>query len=195
MTQSYYRQHAASYAEATAKLLPVDSLERFAGLLPPSAAILDAGCGCGRDSDWFLKRGYKVDAFDLCPELVAEAQRRFAIPARVASILDLAATAEYDGVWACASLVHFDRDEILCALRNFSRDLKFGGILFFSVKEGQGSGHDSLGRFFRYWNEPELRAILLEAAPDLVIAEIRTSRPSFDQQGAGFLNVIARKSK
>jgi len=122
MTQSYYSQHAFSYAEATAKLLPNEALERFASQLRPAAFILDAGCGSGRDSAWFRRRGYAVDPFDLCPELYEEARRRFSVPARVASILDLAINAEYDGVWACASLVHFDRYDTLYALCNLSLD-------------------------------------------------------------------------
>ena len=194
MTQSYYRQNAASYAEATAKLLPNEALERFASQLRPAAFILDAGCGSGRDSAWFSDHGFSVDAFDLCPELCEEARRHFGIPARVASILDLAVNAEYDGVWACASLVHFERDEILCALRNFSRALRPGGYLYFSVKEGQGESLDSLGRFYRYWSVDEIRVLLREAAPQLGFPGIWCARPSFDTEGAGFINVIARKN-
>ncbi|MEN9361105.1 MAG: hypothetical protein RL095_2640 [Verrucomicrobiota bacterium] len=192
MTLAYYRQHAAEYAEATSGLLPHEALSRFAALLPPQASLLDAGCGSGRDSAWFRDRGFSVDAFDLCPELCEEARRRFDIPARVASILDLAATAEYDGVWASASLVHFDRDEVGCALRNLARALKPGAPFYFSLKSGQGQGLDSRGRFFRYWSDAEVEAILSQAAPQLILVERWSSSPSFDTQGAGFLNFIAK---
>lgn len=194
MTQSYYSQHAFSYAEATAHLEPVDALFQMRDFLPPPAYILDAGCGSGRDSAWFRRRGYAVDPFDLCPELCEEARRRFSVPARVASILDLAINAEYDGVWACASLVHFNRDEACCALRNLSRALKPGGYLYFSVKEGQGESLDSLGRFYRYWSVDEIRVLLREAAPQLGFPGIWCARPSFDTEGAGFINLIARKN-
>lgn len=71
--------------------------------------------------------------------------------------------------------------------RNLSRAIRPGGLLFFSVKQGQGVGHDSIGRFgrfFRYWSETEVKAILSEAAPQLTILERWRSTPRFDTPGA-----------
>ena len=42
--------------------------------LPQNARILDIGCGTGRHSIEFAKRGYEVTGFDFTPEMLAEAR-------------------------------------------------------------------------------------------------------------------------
>ena len=50
MTQSYYDVHAKEYAALTVKADMSPAYDRFLAYLPAGAAILDAGCGSGRDS-------------------------------------------------------------------------------------------------------------------------------------------------
>lgn len=70
----------------------------------------------------------------------------------------------YDGVLALAVLLHLTPRQLrhaLCRLRGAVRD---GGVLAFSVKEGDGSEWSTakigLPRYFTYWCEPDLRALL-----------------------------------
>ena len=64
MTQSYYDAHAKEYAELTVKADMSPAYDRFLAYLPAGAGILDAGCGSGRDSLCFMKKGYDVTMLD-----------------------------------------------------------------------------------------------------------------------------------
>ncbi len=192
VTEAYYRENAVAYAETTAGLLPEVALRHFTVALPPPARLLDAGCGCGRDTHWFRQRGYDVDAFDACPELAAEAMLRFDVPARVASMLDLEGVGFVDGVWASASLVHMPPSTAAEALRRLARALTPGGVLYASVKEGSGPGIDTMGRSFHYWPAHEFVAAVLAAAPGLTLLETWTNPATLDPKGAGCVSVLVR---
>ena len=51
----------------------VDAIERLAGLVPP-ARILDVGCGNGRHSIEFARRGYQVTGIDVASTYLDEAR-------------------------------------------------------------------------------------------------------------------------
>src|ERR1035438_10145909 len=68
-TLEFYNQHAEEYCAATRDLDLSGIYHRFLAELPSGAHILDAGCGCGRDTKVFLERGHKVTAIDASPEL------------------------------------------------------------------------------------------------------------------------------
>lgn len=195
---AWYDQNAEAYAAQTAELLPIEALERFASeVTDPARAlaavrVLDAGCGSGRDAAWLQSRGFVVDAIDASAALCERARQRFGVDARPLSMLDLDAVGAYDGVWASASLVHMVRDDAVRALYNLARSVRPGGVLYLSVKEGDGEGLDRLGRFFRYWHLDDVLAALAEAAPGAAVLRTWSNRPTLDTAGAGFINVLAR---
>ena len=78
----------------------------FLSKLPAGATILDAGCGSGRDARAFRDRGYRVTAFDASPALAALATAHCGFEVQVRSFADVREVDAYDGIWACASLVH-----------------------------------------------------------------------------------------
>jgi len=75
----------------------------------------------------------------------------------------------FDGIWACASLLHLERTEAPAVLRAFNRILKTGGVLFVMVKEGVGKKlvrDGMLGkkrRFFTYFQPEAVRRLLTDA--------------------------------
>jgi hypothetical protein len=76
--------------------------------------------------------------------------------------------AAYDGVWADASLLHVERDDLPTVLARLARATRQGGGLFMSVKEGDGEdwsihGNVTAPRFFTFWRDEPLRSAL-EAA-------------------------------
>ena len=64
MSLDYYDVHAKEYAALTVKADMSPAYDRFLAYLPAGAAILDAGCGSGRDSLCFMKKGYDVTMLD-----------------------------------------------------------------------------------------------------------------------------------
>ena len=125
-------------------------LDAFLDRLPPGAAVLELGCGGGRDAARMRERGFAVDATDAVPALVARANRAFALGARVMAFHELAAEAAYAGVWAHASLLHCPRAALPDVLARIHRALVPGGWFFSSYKLGTGEGRDLLGRLHNF---------------------------------------------
>lgn len=63
-TLEYYNKNAKLYCEQTVVGNMKEKYERFLKHLKHNAYILDFGCGSGRDSKYFLEKGYKVKAID-----------------------------------------------------------------------------------------------------------------------------------
>src|SRR5687768_2044435 len=78
----------------------------FLELVPSGGRILDAGCGPGRDSKRFLDRGYDVVSFDAADRMVELATARTGRRALLLRFQDINFSHEFDGIWACASLLH-----------------------------------------------------------------------------------------
>ena len=141
-------------------------LERFAAALPPSGRVLEIGSGPGRDADLLEGRGLHVQRSD--------ATRAFAdrLRSRGHAVLDLDVRrdplpADLDGVLANAVLLHLQREELASALQRIRAALAPGGVLAFSMKEGDGEEWSTakLGRprRFTYWRADALRAAVTGA--------------------------------
>ena len=111
---THYRQHAQAYADATRSVDMSPLYARFTPHLPAGGRVLDVGCGSGRDARAFAQQGFRVTAFDASPELAQLAARYTGLPVVVADVLaldgpatlDLPPDTLFDGIWACASLLH-----------------------------------------------------------------------------------------
>ncbi len=125
-------------------------LDSFLDRLPAGAAVLELGCGGGRDAARMRARGFAVDATDAVPALVARANQAFAVGARVMAFHELDAKAAYAGVWAHASLLHAPRNALPDVLARIHRALVPGGWHFASFKLGDGEGRDLLGRLHNF---------------------------------------------
>lgn len=190
-TLDYYRLHAHAYCDAT---LPLDLSPlhaRFLAALPPGGLILDAGCGSGRDSKAFLFHGYRVHPFDACPELAALAAQHIGQPVAVRTFADVNEVACYDGIWACASLLHLPPDEIPPALGLLWSALKPGGTLFVSFKHGAGEAEID-GRHFTYADQSRL-AHWLENLPAYASHDAWTTPGHRPDEPRLWLNALARK--
>ena len=68
-TINYYNQNAESFIANTQNADMHLTQERFLRLLDENTSILDFGCGSGRDTKYFLEKGYQVTAIDGSAEL------------------------------------------------------------------------------------------------------------------------------
>ena len=125
-------------------------LDAFLDRLPPDGAVLELGCGGGRDAARIRERGFAVDATDAVPALVTRANQAFALGARVMAFHELEGEAAYAGVWAHASLLHCPRAALPDVLARIHRALVPGGWHFASFKLGDGEGRDLLGRLHNF---------------------------------------------
>ena len=171
-TIEYYNKNHQEFTSSTLDVYFSDIQDRFLRRLPKNALILDFGCGTGRDSRYFLQKGYRVEACDGSEEMVKTAERVAGIPVRKMLFSELCEQEHYDGIFACASILHVPYAELPDIFLRMERALKPGGILYVSFKYGQFEGIRS-GRFFTDMDEERLRDILKpKATEDLEILEL-----------------------
>ena len=104
-----------------------------------------------------------MTAFDASPALAALASVHCGLPVPVLRLEEIDWQARFDGIWACASLLHLTLPELPDVLRRLAVALKPGGVLFTSFKYGQGEREHG-GRRFSDLDEAGLAA-LLQAVP------------------------------
>jgi SAM-dependent methyltransferase len=129
--RSGYNAIAARYlASRTIDSPDVRLLEDLTGRLPPSAKILDAGCGAGVPVTQILSRAFDVTGGDF-----SEAQLRLArglVPKARFVCLDLARLAfpdqSFDAVCSYYAVIHIPRREHRAVLQGFHRLLKPSGL-------------------------------------------------------------------
>ncbi|HEX3917901.1 MAG TPA: class I SAM-dependent methyltransferase [Caulobacteraceae bacterium] len=163
-TLAFYDREAGVYA-ARPQAAHSPRLERFLDALAPGAAILELGCGGGRDAEAMLRRGFDVTPTDGSPGLAAQAEARLGRPVRLLRFEDLDADAAYDAVWANACLLHAPFEALPGILARIRRALKPGGRCFASFKAGEGPDRDALGRYYNFPTEASLRAAYDAAGP------------------------------
>jgi SAM-dependent methyltransferase len=161
-------------------------------LLPPGAHILDAGCGSGRDSGAFLERGYEVTALDASEAMVKLASHHIGRPVLHMSFDQVQFREHFDGVWACASLLHVPRHSMAQVLEQPGMALKAGGVMYASFKYGEGEAVRD-GRLFNDYDEGSLRDSLRNR-PELEILKLwRTTDLRPHCSDVTWLNVLLRK--
>lgn len=160
-TLSYYNQNAAQFSNSTQSLDFSSVQDKFLSFLQPQAHILDFGCGPGRDTKYFLDHGFRTDAIDGSEEFCRIASEYTGIPVKQMLFQELNASEEYDGIWACSSILHSTYDDLKDILKKLARALKKEGILYASFKYGDFEGMKN-GRYFIDMTEDKLRRILQE---------------------------------
>lgn len=153
-TLKFYADNAAAYVRHATR--PTPQLSAFLARLPPGGSVLELGTGNGRDAAAMLAAGFAVTPSDASPELAAQAEARLGIPVRIMAFHELDDIAAYDGVWACAALLHAPRDELTDDLARIHRALRPGGCLTASFKAGDSEGRDGFGRYYNYLDADQL---------------------------------------
>ena len=192
-TIEYYDAHAEEFCAGTIDADMSECLERFLGYLLPGQKILDAGCGSGRDILAFQEAGYDVDAFDASAELCRIASQRTGIAVRQQRFEELTGQELYDGIWACASLLHVSRDELPDVLQRLYRLLKPCGVIYASFKYGD----EERFRGERYFCDltEEVAEELFYRAGFTVIDVFVTRDVREGREDEKWVNVIAKKYK
>ena len=188
-TLSWYKENASQYTSVTYSSLVHDALGEFLSRIKKGGTILDYGCGSGRDSDYFLKRGYSVVSLDGSKEMKAEAERLFGIKVRLASFLSLDEVEKYDGIWAQASILHLFEGDLKTALLLINKAMKKGGVLYCSFRKGDKVGYEE-GRWYTNMTESRFSSLLPEGLHVEKTWEGKDVRPGIDKT---WLSIICRK--
>ena len=190
-TLEYYQKNADLFVEGTVSVDMHDARMRFLRMLPPHAYILDFGCGSGRDAKAFLDQGYQVDAVDGSPELCCMASELIGKPVKQMLFDDLSVSNQYDGIWACASILHLPRRNLVDVLPKISNALKTDGVLYASFKYGSYEGMRD-GRYFTDFTEESL-GNLMDEVPSLLIVDTWITDDVRPEREERWINTLARR--
>lgn len=174
-TLAVYETRASDYADAFGASEPDTHLRGFIDALPAAGRVLDLGCGPANASAHMREAGLDPDPIDATPAMVALANERHGIGARLGTFDDLHAEAAYDGVWANFSLLHAPRADLPRHLAAIARALKPSGLLHIGMKTGGGDVRDDLGRAYTLVAEAELTGLLEAAGFKIVFRDVGRS--------------------
>ena len=165
-TINYYNLNAKKFIENTQNADMHLTQDKFLQLLPESASILDFGCGSGRDTKYFLEKGYQVVATDGSAELCRLASSFTGIKVKEMLFQELDEIGVYDGIWACSSILHLPKQELLPVIRKMCIALKDNGVIYTSFKYSNFEGERN-GRYFTDFTEDTFREFI-KVIPELI---------------------------
>ena len=168
-TIDYYNLNAESFIENTQNVDMHLAQDKFLHLLNEGAAILDFGCGSGRDTKYFLDQGYQVTATDGSAELCRLASAFTGIEVKEMLFQELDDIDTYDGIWACSSILHLPKNELLLVIRKMCDALKSTGVIYTSFKYSDFEGVRN-GRYFTDFTEDSFKEFIAEI-PELTIED------------------------
>lgn len=192
-TINYYNLNAKKFIENTQNADMHLTQDKFLQLLPESASILDFGCGSGRDTKYFLEKGYQVVATDGSAELCRLASSFTGIKVKEMLFQELDEIGVYDGIWACSSILHLPKQELLPVIRKMCIALKDNGVIYTSFKYSNFEGERN-GRYFTDFTEDTFREFI-KVIPELMIEDQWITldvRPGRGEEK--WLNLILRKN-
>lgn len=192
MSEQYYNKNFESFISDTINVDMEDHYSRFLSLLSDGASILDAGCGSGRDSLAFKKLGYKVKAFDASSAMVQATKSLAEVPVYQTTFQSAKFETLFNGIWACASLLHVPKRELSKVFDNLAAHLENDGIIYASFKYGANERQKG-DRYFNDLTETSLEEHI-NYVSNLEILEHWTSPDQRQDRGdEKWLNCLLKK--
>ena len=191
-TLEYYNKNAEKFAEDTRSVEFAEMQDKFLALLPSNGYILDYGCGSGRDTKYFMSRGFRVDAIDGSAELCRIASEYSGIEVRQMMFQELDTENTYDGIWACSSILHLPKSELKTVIEKMWTALKKKGYIYTSFKYGNYEGERN-GRYFTDFTEEGFRAFVKNVSKLQVVEEWITGDARPGRSEEKWLNLILQK--
>lgn len=191
-TIKYYDNNAEAFAAGTEDIEFSEIDDRFLKHLQKGALILDLGCGAGRDTKYFLKKGFQVDAVDGSEEMCRIASKNTGIEVKHMLFQELNEHEKYDDIFACASLLHLKKDELSEMFQKIYEALKNNGVFYCLFKYGDFEGEKN-GRYFTYLTEDLLNKIIENVNGFKIIDEWISSDARKGREDEKWVNAICRK--
>jgi 2-polyprenyl-3-methyl-5-hydroxy-6-metoxy-1,4-benzoquinol methylase len=192
-TIEYYNNNADQFFDSTFSLDLKPLYTAFLNELGSGAKLLDAGCGSGRDSHYFTHQGYDVTSFDASEALVKKAEILLGHSVLCNTFQNIKFTDHFDGMWACASLLHVAKDEITSVMFKLSNALTESGVMYVSFKYGESERKDT-GRLFNDYTETSFDK-MIQHIPELKVLKYWTTHDVRPDRNERWLNILIKKVK
>lgn len=194
-TLEYYNKNAKQYCEQTLVGDLQENYDKFLKEIPTNGYILDFGCGSGRDSKYFIDKGYKVKAIDGSIEMCKLASEYINQDVQYMKFDELDDTEIYDGIWACSSILHIEKEELPNILNKMINALKDGGVIYTSFKIGTGYEIKE-GKYYNYITRDEMQEVLSKVDSSVKIIDYFETLPSTKRKAVNTIwgNFIIKKN-
>ena len=192
-TLDYYNKNASEYFEQTLNGNFAENYEKFLSRISQNAYILDFGCGSGRDSKYFIENGYKVKAIDGSIEMCKLASEYIGQEVECMKFDELNEENVYDGIWACSSILHVEKEQLGNILEKMITALKEKGIIYTSFKKGV-KDEIKEGKYYNYLTKEKLEEIIENYKLNVKIIDYFETLPSTKRiQDIVWANYILQK--
>lgn len=193
-TIKYYNHNGEKYAAKTLNLQLSGQWTEFSTYIKPKGKILDIGCGSGRDMIKFQQLGFMTEGIEPSHAMAKIARQNSGSIVHEIPVEKMAFQNKFDGVWACASLLHVHEKNILPVIEIILNSLKINGYFYFSLKHGCGQTRHDDDRLFVYYNEHTIRKIT-DQLNYIKVVRIWTTEDSAKRPDDLWLNCIVKKSQ
>ncbi len=191
-TVNYYNQNAKIYFDNTASVVFYYNQNRFLKFMKTGSMILDFGSGSGRDTKYFLDKDFVVEAIDGSLEMCKLSTAYTGIKTKCLLFDDFNVENTYDGVWACASILHLPYNKLIDVIIKIANSLKPGGVLYTSFKYGDFEGMID-GRYFTYLDEDKMQKLIAETDVFDILEQWISDDVRVGRGDEKWINMILRK--
>jgi SAM-dependent methyltransferase len=192
ITLDFYNKNTKDFVDHTKDVNFRQTQDKFADRIIAGGRLLDFGCGSGRDTKYFMERGFCVDAVDGSEKICEIASTFIGSPVQKMLFQELEAVGLYDGIWACSSILHLPKTELKDVFGKMCRALKSDGIIYTSFKYGKFEGIRN-GRYFTDFTE-EIFSDFLKDIPGISMEELWITNDVRPDRGEEkWVNLILRK--
>lgn len=188
----YYNKYAAKEFEETVNQDMSEIMKEFLNLLEEGDTILDLGCGSGRDSLIFYELGYDVTPLDASEEMCKLAEIHTGLEVLEMTFEEMDFDNVFDGIWACASLLHIPKKEQSGILTKIARALNDKGILYMSYKLGDFEGFRG-ERYFCDFTADSITGLLRDNGRFEIVKLWETEDVRSGHTDTRWLNVLVKK--
>ena len=199
ITIKSYDKTAEEYFRVVSKFELFPELFEFIDLVKPNGRVLDLGCGPGHHSCFFSKKGFDVIGVDLSENMISIARKTS--PKVNFEVMDISklnfSSSCFDGIWASASLLHIPKKEIHAVLKKLYDQLKTGGILYLSLKNGDSEAfikdnrYGGVKKYYVYYNLEEIEMHLKEVNFKILNMGLREKRQFYDTNS--WIHIFCKK--
>ncbi len=192
-TVDYYNYNSEAFSKDTFNVSMMENQDRFSSYIPEGGYILDFGCGSGRDTKYFLNKGFRVYAVDGSEKMCELACKNTGIEVKTLLFSELDDINTYDGIWACSSILHLSIDELSDVFTKMIRAIKPDGYIYTSFKYGEFQGYRG-DRYYTDFTEKSFSDFIKDIDNILLVEEWISADVRPNRSNEKWLNLILRKS-
>ena len=193
-TIEFYNENAQKYSSYSYEHEKGELYQKFLNYLPEKGSILDAGCGAGWDTNFFLSNGYFVTALDASIKLLELIENHKNLTKIECDFLNFNGETIFDGIWASFSLQHLPKNDFKPALKLLKNFLSETGFFYIGIHEGNKEIRDTLGRYYSYYGESEISGIIQSLNLKIMSLDKLESK-SFDGKKINTMHLLIQKNK